>query len=237
MDPSVICHTLALDPKAKLVAQRKRKLSEERRKLVAVETHKLVEAGFVQEIKYTMWLTNVVLVKKAIGKWRMCVDFIDLNKAYPKDSYLLPNIDQLVDRTAGYQLLSFIDAYSGYNQIRMHPKAEEKTTFTSDKANCCYKPMPFILKNTSATYQRLVDKVFTEQIGRNIEVYRDDIVVKLECQEGHKENLEETFQRLKQYNIRLNPEKCSFGVKGGKFLSFLLISRGIDVNLTSADPF
>nr|KYP72976.1 Transposon Ty3-I Gag-Pol polyprotein [Cajanus cajan] len=98
------------------------------------------------------------MVRKSSRKWRMCTDFTDLNKACPKDSYPLPNIDCLVDGASGYELLSFMDAYSGYNQIRMHPADEDKTAFIADQANFCYRVMPFGLKNAGATYQRLMDK-------------------------------------------------------------------------------
>ena len=108
----------------------------------------------------------------------MCVDFTDLNKACPKDSYPLPRIDQLVDSTAGHRLLSFMDAFSGYNQIRMDEVDQEKTSFVTSQGLFCYKVMPFGLKNAGATYQRLVNHMFHLQIGRNVEVYVDDMLVK-----------------------------------------------------------
>ena len=100
------------------------------------------------------------MVKKANGKWRMCVDFMDLNKACPKDSYPLPRIDTLVDSIARHQLLSFIDAFSGYNQIKMEEANQEKTSFVTGQGLFCYKVMPFGLKNAGATYQRLIYKMF-----------------------------------------------------------------------------
>ena len=109
---------------------------------------------------YLEWLTNVVLVKKANGKWRMCIDFTDLNKACTKDSFPLPRIDQLVDSTAGHKLLTFMDAFSGYNQIKMAKEDQEKTAFNTSQGLYCYKVMPFGLKNAGATYQRLVNKMF-----------------------------------------------------------------------------
>ena len=108
----------------------------------------------------------------------MCVDFTDLNKAYPKDSYMLPRIDQLVDSTARHKLLSFMDAFSGYNQIRMDEVDQEKTSFVTSQGLFCYKVMPFGLKNVGVTYQRLVNYMFCSQIGRNMEVYVDDMLVK-----------------------------------------------------------
>ncbi|XP_072087086.1 uncharacterized protein [Arachis hypogaea] len=124
LDPKVMSHQLAIKPEAKPVAQRRRKMSQERAEEVAKQT-----AGFIKELVYSTWLSNVVLVKKASGKWRMCVDYSDLNKACPKDSFSLPNIDTLVDSVAGYRFLSFMDAYSDYNQIPMHRPNEDKTAY------------------------------------------------------------------------------------------------------------
>ncbi|KAK0581993.1 hypothetical protein LWI29_020215 [Acer saccharum] len=160
----------------------------------------------------------------------MCVDFTDLNKACPKDSFPLPRIDQLVDATAGHELLSFMDAYSGYNQIRMNKADEEKTSFTTDQSLYCYKVMPFGLKNTGATYQRLVNRIFARQIGKNMEVYVDDMLTKSTTVEKHTEDLKETFDVLKKYQMKLNPSKCVFGVPSGRFLGFQVHQRGIEVN-------
>ena len=118
------------------------------------------------------------MVKKANGKWRMCVDFTNLNKACPKDSYPLPRIDQLVDSTTGHQLLSFMDAFSRYNQIKMDEVDQEKTSFITSQGLFCYKVMPFGLKNAGVTYQRLVNHMFYPQIGRNVEVYVNNMLVK-----------------------------------------------------------
>jgi len=118
------------------------------------------------------------MVKKASKKWRMCVDFTNLNKACPKDLYPFPRVNVLVDSTAQRQLLSFMDAFSGYNQIRMHKDDQEKTSFVTSKGLFCYKVMPFGLKNMDATYQRLMNKMFAQQIGRNVQVYVDDMLVK-----------------------------------------------------------
>ena len=142
---------------------------------------------------YPKWLANVVLVKKANGKWRMCVDFIDLNRACPKDSFPLPRIDQLVNSTAGHKLLTFMDAFSGYNQIRMAEEDQEKTSFITSQGLYCYKVMPFGLKNVEATYQRLVNKMFSKQIGRNMEVYVDDMLDKSREELAHLDDLRETF--------------------------------------------
>ncbi|XP_014524276.1 uncharacterized protein K02A2.6-like [Vigna radiata var. radiata] len=211
--PSVITHKLSIFREARPVAQKKRRLGNDKREAVQNEVNKLVKAGFVREIRYSTWLANVVMVKKANGQWRMCVDFTDLNKACPKDNYPLPSIDRLVDGASGHAVLSFLDAYSGYNQIPMYVPDQEKTTFITEHANYCYEVMPFGLKNAGATYQRLMDKVFRDQIGRCMEVYVDDMVVKSSSHQQHLKDLAEVFQQLEKHDLRLNPLKCTFVVQ------------------------
>ena len=133
IDPKVMVHKLNVDPNHKIVQQKRRVFTPEKYEAIREEVDKLLKAGSIQNIDYPTWLANVVLVKKANGQWRLCVDFTDLNKACPKDSFPLPRIDQLVDATAGHELLSFMDAYSGYNQIRMHEPDQEKTAFITDR--------------------------------------------------------------------------------------------------------
>ncbi|RDX91658.1 hypothetical protein CR513_26331, partial [Mucuna pruriens] len=152
IDPDFICHRLSVLWGARPVAQKRRKHGEEKRKAIKEEMSKLLAAGFVREVRYPTWLANVVLVKKASGRWRMCTDYTDLNRACPKDPYPLPSIDRLVDGVSGFALLSFMDAYSGYNQIRMHPQDVEKIAFITEEGAFYYKVMPFGLKNAGATY-------------------------------------------------------------------------------------
>ena len=132
IDPSVACHQLTVDPSVSIVAQRRRKQSPKKSEAAENAVKDPIEANFVFEAKYTTWLSNVVLVKKYNGKWRMCVDYTDLNRVCPKDTYPLPNIDKLVDNSSGYKLLSFMDAYSGYNQIPMAEEDKQKTTFMTE---------------------------------------------------------------------------------------------------------
>jgi len=206
-------------------------LNEKRRLVIKEETYKLLKAGHIREIQYPEWLTNMVLVKKANGKWRMCIDFTNLNKDCPKDSYLLPSIDSLVDSVSGCRLLSFLNAFSGYNQIRMHLCDECKNAFMTELSNYCYQVMPFMLKNAGATYQRLMDRILTPMIGRNVQAYVDDMVVTLTEKDQHVADLEELFTPIAKYNLKLNLEKCVFGVEPGKFLGFLLTERGIESKL------
>ncbi|RDX83445.1 Retrovirus-related Pol polyprotein, partial [Mucuna pruriens] len=230
LDPRFMCHELSIKPGAKPIAQKKRKQGEEKRAAIKEEVEKLLAVGFVREVQYPTWLANVVMVRKANGRWRMCTDYTDLNKACLKDPYPLPSIDRLVDGVSGQALLSFMDAYSGYNQIRMHPDDEEKTAFITEAGAFCYKVMPFGLKNAGATYQRLMDTIFKEIIGKDMEVYVDNMVVKSSQTKTHFHTLERIFSILRKNQLKLNPEKCSFGVKAGKFLGFMLTERGIEAN-------
>ena len=167
--------------------------AQEREKAIAEEVRKLLEAGFIREVYYPDWLANVVMVKKSNGKWRMCVDFTDLNRACPKDSYPLPRIDTLVDSTARHELLSFLDAFIGYNQIKMNKEDQERTSFVTSQGLFCYKVMSFELKNARVTYQRLMNKMFAHQIGKNVQVYVDDMLVKSLHKNNHLDDLQETF--------------------------------------------
>jgi ribonuclease HI len=171
-----------------------------------------------------------VVVPKANGSGRLCVDFNSLNKACPKDPYPLPRIDQIVDSTAGCDLLCFLDTFSDYHQIKMAKEDEEKTTFITPCGVYCYVCMPFGLKNAGATFHRLMRKALGAQMGRNAEAYVDDIVIKTHEGRTFIEDLEETFVNLRKVNIKLNPAKCAFGIPSGKLLGFLVSHRGIEAN-------
>ncbi|XP_075499328.1 uncharacterized protein LOC142537719 [Primulina tabacum] len=191
--PLIAEHQLNILPGSHPVKQKKRHFGPEKDKVIDAQIKELLKADHIREIQFPTWLSNVVLVPKSTGRWRMCVDFRDLNKACPKDHYPLPRIDQLVDSTSGYELLSFME-------------------------------------NAGDTYQRLMDKVFEKQLGRNVKVYVDDILSKSREGASFITDLEETFATLMHYGIKLNPAKCIFGVKSGKFLGFIVTDRGIEVN-------
>ncbi|CAJ2674684.1 unnamed protein product [Trifolium pratense] len=230
LDPNVACHQLTIDPTVLPVVQRRRRQSPEKSEAAEKCVKDLLEANFISEARYTTWLSNVVLVKKSNGKWRMCCDYTDLNRACPKDSYPLPSIDRLVDNSSGFKLLSFMDAYSGYNQIPMAVADRTKTAFMTESGNYYYNVMPFGLKNAGATYQRMMNKVFQTQIGDMLEVYMDDMIVKSPEELDHVVHLRKVFEQARKYNMRFNPEKCTFGVRAGKFLGFYLTERGIEAN-------
>ncbi|GKD46014.1 reverse transcriptase domain-containing protein, partial [Tanacetum coccineum] len=223
-------HSLDTYPHIEPKVQKKRSLAPDRRKVVTDEVNEWLKAGIVRRVRYPTWVANPVLVKKVDGSWRMCIDFKDLNKACPKDLYPLPEIDWKIESLMGFQYKCFLDAYKGYHQIQMTKKDEEKTAFHTEEGVFCYTKMPFGLKNAGATYQRLVDSAFKEQIGVNLEAYVDDMVIKSKTEQDIIKDIEQTFSTLRRINMKLNPKKCSFAMKEGKFLGYVVTSEGIRAN-------
>ena len=148
---------------------------------------------FIREVKYLEWLANVVVVPKKGGKWRVCIDYTDLNDPCPKDSFPLPRIDKIVDVSAGHGMLSFLDAFSSYHQIPMYPPNVEKMSFITPHGLFCYNVMPFKLKNARATYQRLVTKMFRPLLEKTMEVYIDDMLIKSKEWPDHSNHLQQVF--------------------------------------------
>jgi hypothetical protein len=195
----VIENSLNVDPSFRPRKQRLRKMSDGKAEGARNEVKRLLSASVIREVKYLEWLANTVTVKKANGKWRMCIDFTDLNKAFPKDEFPLPRIDSLVDAAASLELMSLLDCYSGYHQIWMKKEDEPKISFITPSGTYCYLRMPKGLKNAGGSFSRMTTKVLHSQIGR-------------------------------QVGLKLNPEKCVFGVKMGKFLGCLVSTKGIEAN-------
>ncbi|CAL1380473.1 unnamed protein product [Linum trigynum] len=222
-------HCLAVPANAEPRQKARRNFTGDKLKAIEEEVARLLAAGLIREVKYPKWLANVVLVKKSSGAWWMCVDYTTINKVCPGDPYLLLRIDQLIDATSDHKTLSFLDMFSGYHQIPMSREDEEKTAFMTPFGNFCFVGKPG-LKNAGATYQRMIDAVFSQQIGRNIEAYVDDLIVKTKKGNSHLEDLRETFEALCKHSLRLNPLKCVFGAEAGKFLGFMITKRGIKVD-------
>ena len=208
--------------------QKQKSLDTDRYK--AFQVVRLLKIRFIRESYYHDWLSNPILVIKPTGKWRTHIDFTNLNKACPKDSFPLPRIDQLVNTTPGHELLSFMDAYFGYNQIPMYEPDEEHASFITDQGLNCYKAMPFDLKNARATCQRLVNGMFKDRIGKSMEVYVNDMLVKSKTTRDRIGHLNQTFNILRKYRIKLNPLKCAFAIRLGKFLGFMVNQCGIGAN-------
>ena len=168
------------------------------------------------------------MLKKANGKWRMCIDFTDLNDTCPKYCYPLPRIDTLSD--ARQEMLSFMDGFSWYNHIKMDKDDTSKVSFITNFGVFCYLVMAFSLKNAGAIYQRLVNQIFKDLIGKMMEVYVDDMLVKSLDKVDQISHLQEAFEVLRHHKMMLNPAKCAFGVRSGKFLGLIVSKRGIEAN-------
>ena len=194
------------------------------------EVKKQFDAGFLQVAKYPKWVANIVPVPKKDGRVRMCIDYRDLNRASLKDNFPLPYIDTLVDNTAKNSLFSFMDGFSGYNQIRMASEDVEKTIFVTMWETFCYKFMPFGLKNAGATYQRAMVTLFHDMMHKEIEVYVDDMIAKSKENESHTDTLRKLFERLRKFQLKINPAKCTFGATSGKLLGFIVSERGIEID-------
>ncbi|GJS51271.1 reverse transcriptase domain-containing protein [Tanacetum coccineum] len=192
------------------VRQKKRGQAADRNQAIQEEVGKLVKAGIMKELE------DVRRLK-------------DLNKACPKDGYPLPEIDWKVESFCGFPFKCFLDTYKGYHQIQMAKEDEEKTAFITSQGIFCYTNMPFGLRNSGATYQRLVDKAFHKQIGRNLEVYVDDLVIKSRTKDEIVRDIEETFKTLREINMKLNPKKCTFGIEEGMFLGYKVSTKGLKV--------
>uniref|UniRef100_A0A2N9G179 Reverse transcriptase domain-containing protein n=1 Tax=Fagus sylvatica TaxID=28930 RepID=A0A2N9G179_FAGSY len=235
IDPGLVAHSLNVEPGTRPVVQPMRTFhtevegtnhtrSEETTSLLASLNQFSIHGG----------CQTLYLVKKKNGQIKCCVDFRNLNKACPKDEFPLPNMDLLIDSAAGHAMFSFMDGFSGYNQIRMSTRDAEKTAFRTPIGNFYYTVMPFGLKNVGATYQRTMTAMFHDMMHKEIEDYVDDIVVKSKRREDHLRILRKVFDRCRLYKLKMNPLKCAFGVSAGKFLGFLVHNRGIDVDPAKA---
>ena len=156
----------------------------------------------------------------------MCVDFTDLNKAYPKDTFLISRINQLVDATVGHPQMNFLDAFQRYHQIPLALDDQERTTFVTPIGNYHYKVVFFDLKNAGSTYQRMMTRMFETQLGKSIEVYINDMIVKSKVVSEHVRDLRNIFEIMRKHKFRLNTSKCSFGVGSRKFLEYMVTNRG-----------
>ena len=190
INPTMASHKLNIIPTTRPVRQKVRRFHLNRHQIILKKVDNLLRASFIREVKYPEWLANVVVVLKKGDKWRVCVDYTDLNEACPKKSFPLLHIDQIVDVAAGHEILSFMDAFSGYHQVPMYPHDVEKTAFIIPHGLYGYNVKPFGLKNVEATYQRLVTKIFQPLLGETMEVYINDMLVKSKKRFNHTEHLQ-----------------------------------------------
>ncbi|XP_070023155.1 uncharacterized protein [Nicotiana sylvestris] len=217
LSTSIVAHKLPIDPACPPVKQKLRKFKPDMSLKIKEEVTKQVKARVIRVVESPTWLANVVPVPKKDGKVRVCIDYRDLNRASPKDDFPLPNIHILIDNCAKHELQSFVDCFAGYHQIWMDEEDAEKTTFITPWGMYYYRMMSFGLKNAGATYMRAMTIIFHDMIHKEIEVYVDDVIIKFRKAADHMGDLRKFFNRLRRYNLKLNPAKCAFGVLAGKY--------------------
>jgi hypothetical protein len=205
-------------------------MTDEKVAAAKLEVQGLLDVGFIREVYYPSWLTNIVKVKKKNDKWRMCTDFTDLNKRCPKDDFPLTRINKVIDSTTGCEIMALLDCFSGYHHIWLREEDQEKTSFIAPFGTYCYPRMPEGLKNAESTFCRLTKVILNEQLERNIFTYVDDIVVGSRKRETQLQDLAETFGSMRRAQLKLNPEKCVSGVSRGNVLGYLVSVNGIKAN-------
>lgn len=230
VDPDFICHYLNMNLMAVPKRQPSQRSFKEHAEVVKAEVNKLKRTGAIKEVFYPEWLANTVVVKKKSRKWRVCVEFTDLNMVYLKDHFSVLRIDQLVDAMVRQPRMSFLNAFQGNHQIPLALADQEKTALLTSTRNYHYRVMSFGLKNTGATYQRMVTRMFKPQLRKNVKAYINDMVIKSFHVSDHLDDLGSVFTMLKKRKLCLNASKCSFGVSSGKFLGYMITQRGIKVN-------
>jgi hypothetical protein len=212
-----------------LVHQKQRPLHPSKATTIKAEIEKLHTAGFIYPIAYTSWVSNPVPVNKKQGTIRVCTNFRDLNHTCHKDNFPTPFFDQIIGDCAGHKTLSFMDGFSGYNQIQIHPPDQYKTTFTTPWGTFSYRVIPFGLKNVGATFQRAMTYSFHD-LAHIILAYLDDLTARSKKCIQHLDDLRIIFQWCRQYNIHLNPLKCVFCVTVRCLLGFIVSQRGITLD-------
>jgi transposase InsO family protein len=190
----------------------------------------MLEAGIIAQTRHSSWCSNLVVARKKNGKIRLCIDFRNLNIACTKDHYPLPKMETLLQRVTGSGMISMLDGFSGYNQIRLKAEDRHKTTFTTPWGTFEYLRMPFGLSNVGATFQRAMDYAFRGLIGKLIEIYQDDLTVFSKDGKTHIGHLKQVLERCREFGISLNPAKSVFGVTEGKLLGHIISKDGVKLD-------
>ena len=214
---------------AAAIRQRPYRVSPKQREIIDQELDKMIEKGLVRK-STSPWASPVVLVPKPNGQTRMCFDYRAVNKVTVADSHPLPRIDDILDRLKGAKYFSKIDLKSGFWQIPMEESSIPKTAFTTHRGLYECLIMPFGLKNSPSTFERVIEHVFTEELWNSILVYLDDIIIYSRTLEEHLQHIEVALKKLKEAQLKANPEKCDFAETEISFLGHIITTDGIKPN-------
>ena len=222
VDPAICQHTIPMRDDAKPSKQRPYTYNENFANKIKEEIDKLSDAEFIFEIEHTEWVSPIVVVPKKNGKLRVCVNLKKVNAATVRNHYPLPITDHVLERVAGKKAYSFLDGFSGYNQVSIDEKDQHKTAFATEWGVFAYRVMPFGLTNAPTTFQRLMSHAFKEYLRIFLEIFMDDLCVHSNEREQHITHLRQVFEKCRVYRICLNPDKCKFMVRQGKILGHCL---------------
>jgi hypothetical protein len=229
IDPKIVEHEITMYPDAKPVQQKIRPINPRKETTIKSEVEKFLKAGFIYPIHLTQWVSNPVSVDKKQGMIHVCTDFCDLNKACPKNNYLAPVIDHIIDECTSCEAFSFMDGFSGYNQIQIKPEDQHKMTFICPWGTFAYRKMTFGLKNAGATFQWAMYFAF-HNLKHIVQAYLDDSASRSCKRKDHPTHLRLIFERCHYFRIHLNPNKCIFCVMSGHLLGFIVSTTGIMVD-------
>ena len=193
------------------------------------EIDKLLQVGFIKPVHEATWLSPIVVVPKKNGKIRVCVDYRKLNAATITDPFPLPFADTMLDSVARNEMYGFLDGFSGYNQIKMHPDDEHKTAFIIEWGAFVFTVMSFGLKNGPPAFSEVASRVFEPYLSSFMRVFMDDFSV-FGSKAMHLSHLRNCFERCRKFRMSLNPYKCAIAVKRGVLLGHILSDEGIQVD-------
>ncbi|GJV32291.1 reverse transcriptase domain-containing protein [Tanacetum coccineum] len=253
IDPKFCTHKILMEDNVKPTVQHQRRVNPKIHEVIKKEVIKLLEAGLIYPISDSLWVSLVYCVPKKGGKtvienddnefiptrlitgWRVCIDYRKLNDATRKDHFTLPFMDQMLERLAGNEYYCFLNGFSGYFQIPIDPKDQEKTTFTCPYGTFAYRRMPFGLCNAPGTFQRCIMAIFHDMIEETMEVFMDDFSVFEDSFSSRLSHLDKMLKRCEDTNLVLNWEKCYFMVKEGIVLGHKISKSGIEVDRAEVD--
>jgi hypothetical protein len=224
IDLKIVEHEITTYPDTKPVRQKLRPVNPKKEAAINLEVEKLLKAGFIYPIHLTQWVSNPVPVNKKQGTICVCTDFHDLNKACPKDNFPTPFIDQIIDEFVDCEAFSFMDGFSGYNQIQIKLEDQHKMAFICLWGTFAYRKMPFGLKNAGATFQRAMSFAF-HNLKHIVEAYLDDLASHSLKRKDHPTQLRLIFEHCRYFRIHLNPNKCRFCVTSETFVRFYHINN------------
>jgi hypothetical protein len=221
-DPTLIQYVIPIKEWIKLVRQKQRPINPTLEATIRKELEKNLKFGIIFPVKYSEWVSNLVPVRKTNGQIRLCMDFCALNRASVKDHFPLPNMEMILQQVTGSQMMSLLDGFSGYNQIKVKRIDRYKITFTTRWGTFAYEHVPFGLSNAGATFQRSIQIDFDDLISKIIQVYLDDLTVYSKNRLDHFGHLRKFLMRCRKFSVSLNPSKSIFGVTKAKLLGHIV---------------